>query len=59
MFWVVFCSTLESVFLGYPGLRPSVCEQILISLKLLMFLFQASCSGYKSTLEALLRYGIL
>ena len=50
---------LESVFLGRQDFGPSVCEQILVSLELLLLLFQASCSGYKLALEALLLYGIL
>ena len=59
MFWVVFCSTLESVFLGCPGLSPSVCGQILISLKLLLFLLEAACHGYEPAFEMLLFDGIL
>ena len=59
MLWVTFGWALESVFLGCQNLGPSVCEQILISLELLMLIFQASHSGYKPALEALLLYGIL
>ena len=59
MLWVTFSWALESVFLGRQDLDPSVCEQILISLELLLLLFQASCIGYKPALEALLLYGIL
>ena len=59
MFWVTFGVALESIFLGCQDLSPSVCEQILISLELLLLLFQASCSGHKPALEALLLYGIL
>ena len=59
MLWVTFGGVLESVFLGRQNLGPSVCEQILISLELLLLLFQASCSGYKPVLEALPLDGIL
>ena len=59
MFWATFGWALESVFLGCQNLGPFVCEQVLISLELLLLLFQASCSGYKPALEALLLYGIL
>ena len=50
---------LESVFLGLQDLSPSINEQILISLKLLLFSLQALRSGYKPALEALLLDGIL
>ena len=59
MFWVSPARGLESVFLGRQDFGPSVCEQILVRLELLLLLFQASCSGYKPVLEALLLYGIL
>ena len=59
MLWVTFGVALESIFLGCQDFSPSVCEQILISLELLLLLFQASCSGYKPALKALLLYGIL
>ena len=59
MLWVTFGVALESVFLGCQDLSPSVCEQILISLKLMLFLFQAPRSGHKPALEALLLYGVL
>ena len=59
MLWVTFGVALESVFLGCQDLSPSVCEQILISLELLLLLFQAPRSGHKPVLEALLLYGIL
>ena len=59
MLWVTFGGALESVFLSCQDLSPSVCEQIFISLELLLLLFQASCSGYKPALKALLLYGIL
>ena len=59
MLWVSFGGAVESVFLGCQDLGPSICEQMLISLELLLLLFQASCSGYKPALEALLLYGIL
>ena len=59
MLWVTFGVALDSVFLGCQDLGPSVCEQILISMELLLLLFQASCSGHKPALEALLLYGVL
>ena len=59
MLWVTLGGGLESVFLGRQDLGPSVCEQILISLVLLLLLFQTSCSGYKPALKVLLLYGIL
>ena len=59
MLWVSPARGLESVFLDRQDFGPSVCEQILLSLELLLLLFQASCSGYKPALEALLLYGIL
>ena len=57
--WPVSRLAFESIFLGCQDFSPSICEQILISLDLLMLLFQASCSGHKPALEALLLYGIL
>ena len=50
---------LESIFLGCQDFCPSICEQVLISLKLLLLLLQASRSGNKSALEALLLRGVL
>ena len=50
---------LESVFLSCQDFSPSVCEQVLISLELLLLLFQASRSGYKPALEAPLLHGAL
>ena len=50
---------LESVFLGCQDFSPSVYEQVMISLELLLLLLQAPRSGYKPTLEALLLHGIL
>ena len=50
---------LESVFLGCQDLSPSISLQILISLKLLLLLLQAFCSGYNLALEVLLLDGIL
>ena len=47
------------MFLGNQDFSPSVCEQVLISLELLLLLLQAPRSGYKPTLEVLLLYGIL
>ena len=58
MLWVTFGVALESIFLGFQDFSPSVCEQILISLELLLLLFQASRSGHKPALEALLLYGV-
>ena len=49
---------LESIFLGFQDFCPSVCEQILISLELLLLLLQASRSGNKPALEALLLCGV-
>ena len=59
MVCVTFGGAIESVFLSRQDLVPSVCEQILISLELLLLLFQASCSGYKPALKVLLLFGIL
>ena len=50
---------LESVFLSCQDFSPSICVQVLISLELLLLLFQAPRSGHKPTLEALLLYRIL
>ena len=58
MLWVTFGVALESIFLGCQDFCPSICEQVLISLKLLLLLLQASRSGNKPTLEALLLHGI-
>ena len=57
--WPVSRLAFESIFLGYQDFSPSICEQILISLELLLLLLQAPRSGYKPVLEALLLYGIL
>ena len=59
MFWVSPALGFESVFLGRQDFGSSVCEQVLVSLELLLLLLQASCSGDKPALEALLLYGIL
>ena len=59
MLWVSPARGFESVFLDRQDFGPSVCEQVLVSLELLLLLLQASCSGYKLALEALLLYGIL
>ena len=59
MLWITFGVALESIFLGRQDFSPSVCEQILISLELLLLLFQAPRSGHKPTLEVLLLYGVL
>ena len=57
--WPFSRVALESVFLGYQDFSPSICEQVLISLELLLLLLQAPRSGYKPTLDALLLQGIL
>ena len=57
--WPVSRVALESIFLGCQDFCPSVCEQVLISLELLLLLFQAPRSGHKPALEALLLYGVL
>ena len=54
MLWVSHAWGLESVFFGHQDFGPSVCEQILVRLELLLLLLQASRSGYKPALEALL-----
>ena len=54
MFRVALGWALEAVFFGCQDISPSVNEQILFSLKLLLLLFQAPCSGYQLALEALL-----
>ena len=50
---------LESIFLGCQDFCPSVCEQVLISLKLLLLLLQAPRGGNKPALEVLLLRGVL
>ena len=50
---------LEAVFFSCQDISPSVDEQILFGLKLLLFLFQAPCGGYELKLKALLLQGIL
>ena len=50
---------LESIFLGCQDFCPSVFEQVLIILELLLLLFQAPCSGHKPVLEVLLLHGVL
>ena len=57
--WPVSRLALESVFLGCQDFSPSICEQVLISLKLLLLLFQAPRSGHKPALEVLLLYGVI
>ena len=59
MLWVSPARGLESIFLGRQDFSPSICEQILVSLELLLLLFQDSCSGYKPALKTLLLDGIL
>ena len=49
---------LESIFLGCQDFCPSVCEQVFVSLKLLLLLLQASRSRNKPALEALLLYRV-
>ena len=53
-FWVALGWVLEAVFFRCQDVGPSVDEQILFSLKLLLLLFQAPCSGYELKLKALL-----
>ena len=59
MFWVALGWAFKDVFLGCQDISPSVDEQVLFSLKLLLLLFQAPCSGYKLKLKALLLHRIL
>jgi len=59
VFWVALCWVPEGVFFGCQDISPPVDEQILFSLKLLLFLFQAPCSGYELKLKALLLHRIL
>ena len=59
MLWVSPARGFESVYLGCQDFDPSVCEQILVSLELLLLFLQAFCSGYKPVLEALLLDGVL
>ena len=59
MFRVALGWVIEAVFLGCQDISPSVDEQVLFSLKLLLFLFQAPCSGYELKLKALLLRRIL
>ena len=54
MFRVALGWALEAVFFGCQDISPSVDEQILFGLKLLLFLFQAPCSGYELEFKALL-----
>ena len=56
-FWVALGWALEAVFLGCQDISPSV--EVLFSLKLLLFLFQAPCSGYELKLKELLLQMIL
>ena len=59
MFRVALGWALEAVFVCCQDVSPSVDEQILFSLKLLLFLFQAPRSGYELKLKALLLQRIL
>ena len=46
MLRVTFGWVLKAVLFGCQDASPSNIEQILISLKLLLLLFQAPCGGY-------------
>ena len=59
MFRVALGWAVEAIFLGCQDVSPSVDEQVLFSLKLPLFLFQAPCSGYELKLKALLLERIL
>ena len=50
---------LEAVFFRCQDVSPSVDEQVLFGLKLLLLLFQAPCGGYELKLKALLLQRIL
>ena len=54
MLRVAFGWATKAVFLGGQDFSPSIIEQILVSLKLLLLLFQAPCSCYELALEVLL-----
>ena len=59
MFRVALGWALEAVFFGCQDISPSVDEQILFGLKLLLFLFQAPRGGDELSLEAFLFEGFL
>ena len=44
--WVTLGWASEAIFFDCQDISPHVDEQILVSLKLLVLLFQAPCSGY-------------
>ena len=54
MFWVALGWALAAVFFSCQDISPSVDEQILFGLKLLLFLSQAPCTGYELKLKGLL-----
>ena len=56
--WPVSRLAFEPIFLGCQDFSPSICEQVLISLELLLLLLQAPRRGNKPALEALLLYGV-
>ena len=56
---MIFGWATKAVFLGGQDFSPSIIEQILVSLKLLLFLFQAPRSGDKLSLEAFWFEGFL
>ena len=58
-FRVALCWAPKAVFFGCQDISPPVDEQILFSLKLLLFLFPALHSGYELKLKALLLQRIL
>ena len=59
MFRVALGWAVEAVFLGCQDISPSVDEQVLFGLKLLLFLFQALRGGNELSLEAFLFEGFL
>ena len=59
MFWVSLGGAFEFILFGREDLGPSVGQQVLVGLKLLLLFLQAFCCGYKPALEALLLDGIL
>ena len=59
MLRVAFGWASKVVFFGGQDCGPSIIEQVLVSLKLLLLLFQAPCHSYQPALEALLLERIL
>ena len=59
MFRVALGWALDTVFLGCQDISPSVDEQVLFGLNLLLFLFQAPCGGDEPPPEAFLFEGFL